>query len=196
MACNNLANFLVREGRSDEAGSYYRQALQLRPDYVEAHYNLANLLLQEGEVQESIAHCETALALDPERAEAHNNLANALRQNGQFREAIAHYEKAVALKPENVFFWHNLAWTLATCPDGALRDGRRAVALAEEADRRAGGSEPLILFTLATAYEVTEQFDRALETARRGSELAARQGNRALLRRFLVQIERLEARER
>ena len=41
--------------------AHYRQAVELRPGYAEAHYNLGRLLVQKGQLDEAITHYEKAL---------------------------------------------------------------------------------------------------------------------------------------
>ena len=74
-------------------------------------------------------------------------------------------------------YQNNLAWRLATCPQAALRDGARAVELAREADRLAGGKNPDYLDTLAAAYAEAGQFPQAVEAAERALTLAVAQSN-------------------
>ena len=47
MAYNNLATEVLRAGRTDEALLDYRKAIELDPEYAEAHYNLGNALSPE-----------------------------------------------------------------------------------------------------------------------------------------------------
>ena len=56
--------------------------------------------------------------------------ASALALNGSYRAARADLEKAIALDKDNLMAHNNYAWLLATCPDGSVRDGKRAVEFA------------------------------------------------------------------
>ena len=58
-----------------------------------------------------------------------------------------------------------MAWLLATSPEASLRDGARAVELAQRAVRLTGGREPDALDTLAAAYAEAGRFAEAVETA-------------------------------
>ena len=89
------------KGQVDEAIAHYQKALQIKPDYAEAHNNLGNALLQKGRVDEAIAHYQKALQIKPDNAEAHYNLGNALLQKGRVDEAIAQYQKALQIKPDS-----------------------------------------------------------------------------------------------
>ena len=54
---------------------HYQRALEIRPDYAEAHCNLAGALLGCGDVDAAIPHCRKALELKPDFPEAHCNMA-------------------------------------------------------------------------------------------------------------------------
>src|SRR5208283_2770579 len=75
---------------------HYRKALEIKPDYAEAHCNLGLALVGRGQVDEATSHFRKAVEIDPNFAEAHCNLAVALTGRGQVDEAIGHYEKALS----------------------------------------------------------------------------------------------------
>ena len=51
-----------------------KKALEIKPDYAEAHDNLGMALAGRGQVDEAIAHYQKALEIKPDYVEAHNNL--------------------------------------------------------------------------------------------------------------------------
>ena len=112
IGCNNLGNALLQKGDVDEAIVRFQQALQIKPDFAEAHSNLGNALFQKGKVDEAIAHCQRALQIKPESPEAHNNLGNALLKMGHVDEAIAHYQTALQIKPDSAEARNNLGSAL------------------------------------------------------------------------------------
>ena len=65
-------------GQLDEAIAEYRKALQIQPDYAEAHNNLGIALYDKRQLDEAIAEYRKALQIQPDYAMAHNNLGNAL----------------------------------------------------------------------------------------------------------------------
>ena len=71
----------------------------------------------------------------------------------------------------------NLAWVFAASPDPSLRDGPRALELAERALRLSAGRIPILFRTLAAAYAENGRFSEAIQTAQKGIELARSQGN-------------------
>jgi tetratricopeptide (TPR) repeat protein len=176
----NLAVALRQEGRVDEAIAHYQAALQIQPDNADAHNNLGTALLQKGRVDEAIAHLQKALQINPGHGTARNNLGNALLQKGNAAEAIAHFQQALQIEPANPAFQNNLAWLLATCSEASLRNGNKAVELAERANQLAGGKDPLMLHTLAAAFAEAGRFSEAVETAQRALRLAGAQSNTGL----------------
>jgi tetratricopeptide (TPR) repeat protein len=118
--------------------------------------------------------------LRPDYANAHNNLANSLRQTGRVEEAVHEYEAALKSEPESILALNNLAWLLATSSNASVRDGAKAAQLANQADRLAGGNDPIILHTLAAAYAENRQFPEAVQAAQRALEIADANGITAL----------------
>jgi len=180
-AHDNLGNALFQKGRVDEAITHYQTALQIRPDNAKAHNNLAIALFQTGRVNEAITHYQTALQIKPDYAEAHNNLGNALFQKGRVDEAITHYQTALQIKPDYVEAHNNLAWVLATVSQASLRNGGKAVKLAERANQLTSGENPVILRTLAAAYAEAGRLGDALLSAQKAIELAQAAGQKNLV---------------
>jgi protein O-mannosyl-transferase len=185
----NLANLLVQRNQADEAIAHFQQALELQPNLAAAQNNLANALLGKGRVDEAITHFEEALKLQPDLAEAHNNLANAFLQQGRVAEAVKHYEAAVAAVPHHPYLLNNLAWVLATCLETSIRNGPRAVELAQQAERLSGGKDPTLLGTLAAACAEAGRFAEAVTAAQRALDLAAAGANTAQVETFRKRLE-------
>lgn len=180
VALNNLGIIFLDKGQLDDAISKLQSAIDLRPENAPAHDNLAKALLKKGQVAEAMVHYRKFLELEPANVEARNTLGTALIQQGHVREAIDQWQEALATQPENGNAASNLAWVFATCPDDSIRDGTRAAELAERALRISGGKIPMIYKVLAAAYAENGRFADAVETAQRGADLAAIQGNPGL----------------
>jgi tetratricopeptide (TPR) repeat protein len=180
VAENNLGIIFLQNGKLDDAISRLQAAIDLRPENGPAHNNLAKALLQKGQVAEAMVQYRKFLEIEPENVEARNILGTALIQQGRLREALEQWQDALAIEPENGNAASNLAWVFATCPDDSIRDGRRAVGLAEKALRISGGKIPMVFRVLAAAYAEDGRFSRAVESAQRGADLATSQGNSGL----------------
>ncbi len=180
VAENNLGIIFLQNGQLDDAISRLQAAIDLRPENGPAHNNLAKALLQKGRVAEAMVHYRKFLEIEPQNVEARNILGTALIQQGRIREAIEQWQEAQTIEPENGNAASNLAWVFGTCPDDSIRDGRRAVELAEKALRISGGKIPMIFRVLAAAYAEDGRFSQAIESAQRGADLATSQGNSGL----------------
>src|SRR5205807_849301 len=146
-----------------------------------AHASLADLLMRRGRVNEAIEHSEEALRIRPGDADAQNNLGLALLQTGDTKRAVAHLEKALEIDPGHMNAEVNLAWVLATSPDDSMRNGARAVQLAEDVVNRAGHPNAIVLRTLAAAYAEVDRFNDAIAAAQQAIEIARATGNDALV---------------
>ena len=62
-------------GRMEQAVASYAKALQIKPDYAEAHNNLGIVLTNLGKPEEAVASYNKALQIKPDFAEAHRNLS-------------------------------------------------------------------------------------------------------------------------
>jgi protein O-mannosyl-transferase len=177
---NNYGSTLRELKQFDQAEIEYKRALSLRPRYLDARLNLGSLLLQRGRIAEAITNLETARRLQPNDATTLVTLALALMKNRQGSQAAAEFNHALQLAPDRVNALNSFAWLLATAADDSVRDGKRAVLLAERANALAGNNDPTILHTLAAAYAEARRFDEALQTARRAMKLASRADNNAV----------------
>ena len=176
----SLGDALLQKGRIDDAIAHYQKAMIVRPDHFLARYGLGHALLEKGELDSAIQACRTALGIRPADADCHTTLAIALEEKGELPEAIQHYEKALDLAPLSIATLTNFAWLLATSHDASVRNGRKAVELAREADQLVRGTNTLVLRTLAAAYAENGEFAKAIRTARSAMQLARMHGEDSL----------------
>jgi len=188
---------LLGRGQLGGAAAEFRKVLELEPNYVQAtkraYFGLGSVLVKKGQLNEAIKLFETVLKLDPVSGPAHNGIASALHRGGRLAEAVAEYERAVELRPESAGILSNLAWMLATCGDPSLRNGPRALAVAERADRLSGNANPRVLRSLAAAYAEVEQFGQAAKTARRALELSLQDGESSFTKALRREISLFDA---
>ncbi len=88
--------------------THFRKALEISPDYAEAHYNLGNAFAGLGRIDEAVAHYRKALELNPRWPDVHNNLGFLLASRGRLGEAIDHYRQALQIQPGHVAASRNL----------------------------------------------------------------------------------------
>jgi tetratricopeptide (TPR) repeat protein len=195
-AHNNLAIVLAQKGQLDGAIAQFEKALAINPALIDTHRNLGVLLAQNGRIDEAIIHFQKILEVQPGDAETHNNLASALLQKGRLDEATLHYQKALAINPDSMAIQNNLAriaWVLATSPDSSVRNGVKAVELAQQIDRLSGGKNPLVIGALAAAYAGTGRFPEAVSAAQLALQLAASQKNTGLMTTLQAQLKSYSA---
>jgi protein O-mannosyl-transferase len=193
LAHNNLSYILLAKGNTEDALRHAKEAARLRPRDFEPQIAIGDALLAKREPDEAIAYYKRALAIRPDYAEGYSHLGTAYRASRRYGEAIAEYRKTLRMAPRSLGAQNNLAWLLATCSDVSFRNGEEAIALAEQADKMAGGNNPSILHTLAAAYAESGQSVRAIETANRAKDLAQAQGKQDLVRRLDKEIGMYES---
>jgi tetratricopeptide (TPR) repeat protein len=77
----------------------YRQALAVKPDFLEAHVDLAGVLWRLGDYQGSLDHAQKAVAIDANHAYAVRILGTALLHLNRIDEAETHLRRALEIKP-------------------------------------------------------------------------------------------------
>jgi tetratricopeptide (TPR) repeat protein len=180
----NLGMALDDSGRIDDAIAHYQQAVQEDPHFAEAYYLLGNDLFRRSRIDDAIAAYKRALQSRPAYPEVENNIGLALLKEGRPGEAIAHWENALANESDFVAALNNLAWVLAAFPEASIRNGDKALKLADRANQLSGSKDPAVLRTLAAAYAENGRFTEAMATAESGLQLANTQDNSALAKIF------------
>jgi tetratricopeptide (TPR) repeat protein len=100
-------------GQFDAATKEFRQAILLRPNYMEACYNLGRILVALGRPDEAIYQYSKALKVRPTSAKVHNNLGFVLAAKGKLDEAISHYSEALQTRHNYAKAHNNLGVALA-----------------------------------------------------------------------------------
>lgn len=115
-------------GRPDLAEADFRKALEVHPDYHQAHNNLGYLAAENGDFDTAIALCTKAVESAPDYAPAYSNRGYAFLQKKQFQRALKDLDKALELKKEMMTFMDR-GDTKAAMGDfnGAIRDYTSAI---------------------------------------------------------------------
>ena len=127
----NLAMIMARSGRPEEAIAQLSTALEHQPGYVEARVALARILGRNGRSDEALAQYATALEMEPLHAAAALGYAMNLVFVERYQEARDRLTEGMRAFPDDPGFAHALSRLLAAAPDDRVRDGQRALALAE-----------------------------------------------------------------
>ncbi|WP_413678901.1 tetratricopeptide repeat protein [Prochlorococcus sp. MIT 0916] len=96
----NYGVILKDLGKLKDAEVFTRKAIELNPDYTDAHYNLGIILKDLGKLQEAELAYRKAIELKPDFALAHSNLGNILSDLGKLKDAEVFTCKAIELNPD------------------------------------------------------------------------------------------------
>ena len=116
-----------------------------------------------GSSRKAIELFTDVLKTDPGNGVAHRGRADAYLNIGEHEKAVADYEVAIKSAADDSGILNNFAWVLATSPDDGLRNGKRALELAEKACQLTDYQQAHILSTLAAAYAESGDFEAALK---------------------------------
>ena len=111
------------KGEIDNAIAEYRRALELVPDYAEAHNNLGNLLKDQKKFDEAILHFESSIKIFPDNPNTHNTLGTVYAMRGEVNKAAVYFAKAIRLQPSYIDARQNLG--LAYIQQGRLDAAER-----------------------------------------------------------------------
>jgi len=178
-----LGRVLLRRDRPKEAEKHFQTALEADPAGPRFHFFLGLALAGQQQPERAAEQFRQEIALHPGDPLPHLELGQVLLAGGgleQAEQAMAHYRRALNLQPQLLPALNNLAWLYATHPQDHLRNGNRAVLLAERAVGLLERPEPALLDTQAAAYAEAGRFDPAVETARRAIALARQAGATSL----------------
>ena len=90
-----------RSGDVRGSAQHLEKAIQIYPDYVQAHNLLGTRYMSLGEYQQAVAEFQKAAAIDPNLAPTHLSLCIASFFLGNFSDAEAAGRRALELDPEN-----------------------------------------------------------------------------------------------
>ena len=66
---------LLQQGRPAEAAAHFQRAVEISPDFLEAHRRLADVSLNSGKSEEALLQYTEVLRLNPDLPDALNNVA-------------------------------------------------------------------------------------------------------------------------
>jgi len=105
---NNLGVGFNKKGLPHEAISSLKEALRLKPGYMDAYVNLGNSYIKIGIIDEAISAYIEALTLKPDDVNAQINLAGAYGTKGLLDKAIYILKRLVEAEPHEPLAHYNL----------------------------------------------------------------------------------------
>ena len=177
----DLAICLMRLRRHEEAIEYLEKSLAGDPGNADTRKRLLLALarLQRfAEMEEQAGHL---VRMDESDAIARLHLAHALKKQQRHVDALAQYQKCVEQQPNLMVARNDLAWILSTCADDEIRDGEKALELAQGICSDTNFQHPALLDTLAAAQAEVGRFDEAVRTLQSALQLAEKTGDSRLV---------------
>lgn len=169
----------LKAGRTDEAVEYLQRTVELVPDFAEARHQLGTAFIQKKRMDMAVTSFREEVRLKPGDAAAQCNLADTLLRAVRLEEAVVEYQNALKIDPNHIASLNNLAWVLGARGDALVRDGAKAIELAERANKLLKGN-PALLNTLAAAYGEAGRYAEALDASQRALDFSVAQRNEAL----------------
>ena len=156
-----LGNIRTEQERYEEAIPHYQRAIGANPTLKAAYANLSTALGRLGRFKEAALASRRALELDPTDSQVRAAEVTALLLAGQDAQVRLMLEQTLDLPDQggSGYFAVLLVQVLAASEDDEVRDGQRALNVAQQLFQRA--QTPAHGAVLAMAYAETDNFEEA-----------------------------------
>jgi tetratricopeptide (TPR) repeat protein len=179
-------------GQHQQAIESYAAAVRSDAAHVDARLGLANELRRSGQPAASLPEYERILESDPGRIKARFGHAAALIRLNRYREARERLIEAMDLYPNEPAFARAAARLFAAAPDDRVRDGRRAVVMAQALVTGQPRTIDLVE-TLAMASAENREYATAVQLQREALAAAERAGRQDMVKKLTENLQRYQA---
>lgn len=131
-ALNDLGFALRQNQKLDEAKKYLLQAVEIKPQFGEAHANLSVVYYDQGKYADAVTEAQKAVKINADQPIFRVVLGNALSKTGDLKGAQQEYKIAIQLKSDYENAYYNLGRVLNE--DGQINDAKYSLAKALELD--------------------------------------------------------------
>ena len=181
-----LASLLHQSEEFDQALEHYGSALEADPELAPAIAGVAGLMAQLGQMDEAAKFYGALSQLAPDQLQPRVAEATALILSGQHAAARARLEAALELFPGDLQIIDILARHLAASPDRAVRDGERAIRLAQKLFAEVPSAESAE--TLAMAHAEAGDFAQAIKWQQQLIDELVTESDPAMAQRLRVNL--------
>jgi tetratricopeptide (TPR) repeat protein len=186
----NLASALLQLGQVPRALEHLQTAYSMAPGDLGVGRQLVAVLIRDSRRDDAIAVLSSMSRANPDDEDTTVGLAILLAERDRFSEAIALLDDAHVRFPERAATGTTLARLLASSPQRTVRNGERALALAQRVyDAEPGASHAE---TMALALAELNRCGEALDWIRRAVSAAESENDPAQLTRLRGELARYE----
>jgi len=130
-AQSNLGVVAALKGEEEKAVEAFQKALDLDGTFNGARILLGNAYMRLGRFEDALAIHQNLMAMNPQDSRAFFYYGLTLVQLNREADALAHFESSIAKFPKQAELIEALARLLACAKSDSVRDGQRALSLAD-----------------------------------------------------------------
>ena len=171
-AYTNRASLRLAHGENEKAKEDLTEMIRLCPDDPLSFNSRGVVFAIDGDYDNAIDDFTKGIEVSPECTQCYLNRAKAWAFKREYKRAIQDLEHAQRLSPKNASVLNALAWRIATCPDDDIRDGQRAIELAQTACELTEWKNVDCVDTLAASFAASEKFELAVKMQQKAIALA------------------------
>ena|GEM_PF-2126336 len=168
---------LTAQEKWDEAVHWLESYIEKEPESRELNLLLISVFADQKSYRAAKERMRTLLANSPDDTGLLRFDSQLSISLGLHSDAVRALTKVVEADPEDYTSVNNLAWILCTSPIDSVRNGQRAVELAERAAEMTQFRRAFVLSTLAAAYAEAGDFEKAREISLKSVEVAKAERN-------------------
>ena len=192
-ASYSLGIVAASQGRNGLAVEHLSDAVRYQPDYGEAFLALGDAQRRANRYADALTSYGEAVRINPRASGARFGYAMALVRLGRYVDARDWLADAASLQPDRPELAHALARILAAAPDDRARDGRRALAIAQQLAATQKTTD--VGETIAMALAETGDFTQAVDVQRAVIDAARKAGLTSSAARMSENLKLYERRQ-
>lgn len=186
VALFNLGALAMQAGDRESSLQLFQRLIEVDPKDTEARIQVGRLLREKNQLKEAFRQFDLAAEMAPNNITAILQRASILVDTGQFASAMQYlsldWERNNKSGQLGVYY----ARLLAACPDVTLRDGKKAVAIADMIV--AAGATVYTLETAAMAHAENGNCEKAVELQNRALSMAGLEDDQATAQRLTADL--------
>jgi tetratricopeptide (TPR) repeat protein len=175
-ALHNRGVAYMRKGDVDNALSDLSRSLEYDDGFGMGYFNRAMIYMQRGQLDLALADMDRAIELPPARirTDAYFQRGALKAMTGDYAGALADFNEVVDRDDDRLDALFSSVMLLASAPDAAVRDGAKAIAMAQTLIDE--NDNPMSRMALAAAYAESSRFDDAVREHRLAMEMQHQAG--------------------